>query len=79
MSRVRIPLVTHLTKTMKVTKRKARGKQSARLLVKCSDCKAKLTIYFDEGTLEDENDILEIGGVVATRRDWKALLKQVGL
>lgn len=63
----------------KVTKRKARGNQSARLLVRCSDCKEKLTIYFDEDTHKDGNDILEIGGVAATRKEWKAILKQVGL
>jgi len=63
----------------KVTKRKARGKQSARLLVSCSDCEKKLTIYFDEDTLRDIDEPLEIGGVIATRKEWRAILKQVGL
>jgi predicted SprT family Zn-dependent metalloprotease len=63
----------------KVTKRKARGNQSARLLVRCSDCKEKLTIYFDEDTLRDDDEPLEVGGVIATRKEWKTILKQVGL
>lgn len=58
--------------------RKARGKKSARYLVKCGDCDNSFEIYY--GPKDD--DTLEIGGVFASKREWRKiflpLLKQGG-
>lgn len=50
--------------------RKAQGKQSARYLIKCGDCDESLEIYY--GPRGD--NILEIGGVLASKKEWKKIL-----
>jgi hypothetical protein len=66
----------------RVTKRKASDKGSARLLIRCGDCVKKLEIYFDEQFIfnpDSEEDHIEIGGVIASRAEWRTILKRVGL
>lgn len=66
-----------------VTNRKPRRKvEGSRLLVRCGDCHERLEIYYDEdrvGKPVRAEDSLEIGGVFATRAEWKKILKRVGL
>ena len=52
----------------RVFRRKARGKRSARLLIKCGDCDQKFDIHHAEG--ED----LEIAGVLASIENWRKIL-----
>lgn len=49
---------------------KARGKKSARYLVKCGDCDSSLEIYY--GSKGD--DTLEIGGIFASKKEWQKIL-----
>jgi len=49
--------------------RKARGKESARLLIKCGDCPNKFEIYYGP-----DGDDLEIAGVLASMENWRKLL-----
>lgn len=49
--------------------RKARGKKSARLLVKCGDCDNRFEIYYGP---QDED--LEIAGVLASVENWRRIL-----
>jgi hypothetical protein len=53
----------------RVYHRKARGKQSARLLIKCGDCDQKFKIYYGP----DAED-LEIAGVLASIENWRDIL-----
>ena len=53
----------------RVYRRKARGKKSARLLIKCGDCDQKFEIHYSPG---DED--LEIAGVLASVENWKKIL-----
>lgn len=53
----------------RVYRRKARGKKSARLLIKCGDCDQKFEIHYGPG---DED--LEIAGVLASVENWKKIL-----
>lgn len=53
----------------RVYRRKARGKKSARLLIKCGDCDQKFEIHYGPGS-ED----LEIAGVLASVENWKKIL-----
>ena len=53
----------------RVFRRKARGKKSARLLIKCGDCDQKFEIHCAPGA-ED----LEIAGVLASVENWKKIL-----
>ncbi len=56
-------------------KKKGKGKQSPRLLLKCGDCGNKLEIYYG-------GDSLEIGGVHGAVQDWfgifEPLLRKAG-
>ena len=54
---------------LRVYHRKARGKQSARLLIKCGDCNQKFKIYYGP-----EGDDLEIAGVLASVENWRKIL-----
>lgn len=53
----------------RVYRRKARGKKSARLLIKCGDCDQTFEIHYGPGS---EN--LEIAGVLASVENWKKIL-----
>ena len=53
----------------RVFRRKARGKKSARLLIKCGDCDQKFEIHYGP-----EGDDLEIAGVLASVETWRAIL-----
>lgn len=58
---VLIPMVYH---------RKPKGKKSARYLIKCGDCQNSFEIY--HGPKGD--DILEIGGVLSSKKQWQKIL-----
>jgi hypothetical protein len=49
--------------------RKAHGKKSARLLIKCGDCPNKFEIY--DGPQDED---LEIAGVLASVENWRRIL-----
>lgn len=49
--------------------RKARGKHSPRLLIKCGDCSNKLEIHCGP-----DGEDLEIGGVLASTMNWREVL-----
>ena len=53
----------------RVFHRKARGKKSARLLIKCGDCDQKFEIHYGP-----EGEDLEIAGVLASVETWRAIL-----
>jgi len=53
----------------RVYHRKAQGKKSARLLIKCGDCENKFEIYYGP-----EGEDLEIAGVLASVRNWRRIL-----
>src|SRR5439155_22307515 len=53
----------------RVYRRKARGKKSARLLIKCGDCDQKFEIHYGP-----EGEDLEIAGVLASIETWRAIL-----
>ena len=52
-----------------VYRRKARGKKSARLLIKCGDCDQKFEIHYGP-----EGEDLEIAGVLASVENWREIL-----
>jgi hypothetical protein len=52
-----------------VYNRKARGKKSPRLLIKCGDCDNKFEIYYDS-----DGEDLEIAGVLASVENWREIL-----
>ena len=54
---------------LRIFHRKRKGINSARYLIKCGDCDAKIEIYYDK-----DDKFLEIGGVHATRKEWKKIL-----
>ena len=49
--------------------RKARGKKSARLLIKCGDCENKFEVYYGP-----QGEDLEIAGVLASVKNWRRIL-----
>jgi|GEM_PF-1213074 len=53
----------------RVYHRNARGKKSARLLIKCGDCDQKFEIHY-----EPDGEDLEIAGVLASVENWKKIL-----
>jgi len=53
---------------LRIWNKKQRGKQSARLLIKCGDCSNKIEIYYGN------DNFLEIGGVGASRQEWANIL-----
>jgi hypothetical protein len=53
----------------RVHRRKARGKKSARLLIKCGDCEKKFEIYYGP-----QGEDLEIAGVLASVKNWRKIL-----
>ena len=54
---------------LRIFHRKQKGINSARYLIKCGDCNAKLEIYYDS-----DDNFLEIGGVHASRKEWRKIL-----
>ncbi len=54
--------------------RKAQGKKSARYLVKCGDCNESLEIYYEPKKKDAEIYGIEIGGVLASKKDWRRIL-----
>jgi hypothetical protein len=52
----------------RVYHRKAQGKQSARLLIKCGDCDQKFEIYYGP-----DGEDLEIAGVLASVKNWRQI------
>ena len=53
----------------RVYRRKAHGKKSARLLIKCGDCDEKFEIYYGP-----DSEDLEIAGVLASVENWRKIL-----
>ncbi len=53
----------------RVYHRKAYGKKSARLLIKCGDCDNKFEIYYGP-----QAEDLEIAGVLASVEAWREIL-----
>jgi hypothetical protein len=53
----------------RVYRRKAHGKKSARLLIKCGDCDQKFEIHYGP-----EGEDLEIAGVLASVENWREIL-----
>ena len=53
--------------TLRVSRRKERHKQSARLRIKCGDCNKALDIFYDE-------EGLEIRGVHGSVENWREIL-----
>ena len=53
----------------RVSHRKASGKKSARLLIKCGDCVNKFEIYYGP-----QGEDLEIAGVLASVENWREIL-----
>ena len=53
----------------RVFHRKARGKKSARLLIKRGDCDQKFEIYYGP-----DGEDLEIAGVLASVANWRKIL-----
>jgi hypothetical protein len=49
--------------------RKAQGRKSARLLIKCADCDCKFEIYYGP-----DGEDLEIAGVLASIERWREIL-----
>ena len=54
---------------LRVYHRKAQGKKSARLLIKCGDCENKFEIYYNPG-----GEDLEIAGVLGSVENWREIL-----
>ena len=61
--------VRHGYPVPRVHHRKARGKKSARLLIKCGDCDQKFEIYYGP-----HGEDLEIAGVLASVANWRKIL-----
>lgn len=64
--------------------KKKKGKMSQRVLVKCGDCDNTIEIYYDKEKSNNKieqaiNDQVEIGGVLATKKWWKELFKEIGI
>lgn len=53
----------------RVYHRKAHGKKSARLLIKCGDCENKFEIHYGP-----QGEDLEIAGVLASVENWRRIL-----
>lgn len=47
-----------------------------RILVKCGDCDKKIEIYPDP---REGDGLIEIGGVLAHKRDWQRIFKEAGI
>ncbi len=54
---------------LRIFHRKKKGIKSARYLIKCGDCDAKIEVYYD-----NDDCFLEIGGVHASRKEWRKVL-----
>lgn len=50
--------------------RNAKGKKSARYLIKCGDCQNSFEIYYGP----KGGDTLEIAGVLASKKQWQKIL-----
>jgi len=50
--------------------REPKGKKSARYLIKCGDCQNYFEIYYGSKGAET----LEIGGVLASKKQWQRIL-----
>ena len=67
----------HKYENFRVTTRKARGKRGPQMTIKCKDCQASLTLdlpFAKENEQQGDAALIEIGGVIGTRGDWKAAL-----
>lgn len=53
----------------RIYRRKAHGKKSARLLIKCGDCDQKFEIHYGP-----DGEDLEIAGVLASVAAWRGIL-----
>jgi len=60
----------------RIWRRKARDKQSPRLLVKCGCCDKQVEIYYSTDRLDN---LVEINGVCATREQWGQIFREVRL
>lgn len=69
----------HMNTVPRVWRRKARRKQSARLLVKCGCCDRQFKVYHSTDTNDLLDDLVEINGVCASREQWRAIFKEVGI
>lgn len=57
---------------LRIWHRKRKGLNSARYLIKCGDCDQKLEIYYS-----GDGNLLEIGGINASRKEWRKILLQL--
>jgi hypothetical protein len=55
---------------LRVSYRAARSKKSARCLVRCGCCEGRIEIYYS-----DDDDLIEINGVMANRSEWMRVLQ----
>ncbi len=55
---------------LRVFHRKGKGKKSARYLIKCGCCDAKVEIFYDEQGLE-------INKVCASKEEWRQVLRHL--
>ena len=53
----------------RISHRKAHGKKSARLLIRCGDCDNKFEIFYGP-----QGEDLEIAGVLASVENWRRIL-----
>ena len=49
---------------LRIWRRRKKGKQSPSILIKCGDCDSKFEIYYG-------GEDLEIGGVLASKAEWR--------
>ena len=61
------PNKTNVSYKLRIWHNKKTKKQTPSYTIKCGDCTNKLKIYYDE-------EILEIGGVLASISEWRKLL-----
>lgn len=63
---------------LRLSRRKAHDKKSARILIKCGCCNERLEIYFDDKVIHEQSlespNTLEIGGVMGTIDQWRKIL-----
>lgn len=62
----------------RVWRRKGTKVKSPRLLVKCGCCNQSIEIYYD-CMVPPGDDLIEINGVLASKKEWKKIFKEVGL
>ena len=57
---------------IRIYHKKKQGKQSARYLLKCGCCDKSLEIFYG-----DEDDTIEINGVVGSKKNWLEILSPI--